>query len=256
MSIGIEYAINSYDGGLLITIVFFDLDDTIYDRYVPFYQAFVRFFHVGSHDKAYDAFKASNYRSIKALADLQDGIITKKEMIIYRFKGGLADVGIPITDEQAIRFSSRYNEEQSRIKLTENMCAILDCCKLRFDKIGIITNGDAKSQREKIDRMGLKHWISPELIIISGEHNVLKPSFEIFMIAGIAARSSPKEMVMIGDSYQTDVCGAANYGMKTILMDRHNESAIPGIVIPDYVVNSEEELLGLLRDNLYISKYL
>lgn len=229
------------------------MDDTIYDRYVPFYQAFERFFHGGIHDKAYDAFKACNYRSIKALADIQDGIITKKEMIVSRFKGGLADVGISITDEQAIQFNSQYNEEQSSIKMTENMCAILDCCKQRFDRIGIITNGDAKNQRKKINRMGLKHWISPELVIISGEHNVLKPSIEIFMIAGMAASTSPKEMIMIGDSYQTDICGAANYGMKTIWMDRHNESTIPGIVVPDYVVNSEEELLRLLRDNLYIS---
>ena len=230
----------------MITVIFFDLDDTIYDRFVPFCMAFKLFFLGEMSDKAYHAFRFSNFRSVKALADMQSGEITKNEMFVHRFKRGFADIGIFITDEQALRFNALYTEEQAGLKITDTMRAVLDCCKERFDKIGIITNGNAKRQREKVARMDLERWISPELIIISGEHNVLKPAIEIFMIAGLAAGATPEEMIMVGDSYQADICGAAEFGMKTIWMNRHSESAISGVIVPNYMVHSEEELLALL----------
>jgi len=226
--------------------IFFDLDDTIYDRFMPFSRAFELFFEGKMFDRAYDVFKACNLRSIKALADMQSGEITWNGMLVNRYKKGFADNGISISDEQAFHFNALYTDEQTRLKMTDTMSAILDCCKSKFEKTGIITNGNAKHQREKITRLGLDRWITPELIIISDEHKVLKPAYEIFRRAGLAAGASPKEMIMVGDSYQTDICGAVGFGMKAIWMNRHNESSTPGKIIPDHVVHNEEELLALI----------
>lgn len=72
----------------------------------------------------------------------------------------------------------------------------------------IITNGFAESQHKKIDACGLRPFFKN--IVISEEHNSVKPETKIFRIAESLANTAAEYCVMIGDNYDSDITGAIN----------------------------------------------
>lgn len=78
----------------------------------------------------------------------------------------------------------------------------------------IITNGFIESQHKKIDACGLRPFFKN--IIISEEHNSVKPETKIFRIAETLANTSAEHCVMIGDNYDSDITGALNGGWEAI----------------------------------------
>ncbi len=79
-------------------------------------------------------------------------------------------------------------------------------------KLGIITNGRAVKQWDKLIRLGLQHFF--DMVIISEEVGFKKPDLRIFEIAIKKAKCKPSEAVMIGD--REDDMAAKEIGMKTI----------------------------------------
>lgn len=92
--------------------VFFDLDDTLYDRAVPYLAAFRQFFGVRYKGRAAQAFDAVIRRGYEVFKPAHTGQITMEQMHIYRHQTGLRDVGISITPEQALLACLREISEQ------------------------------------------------------------------------------------------------------------------------------------------------
>ena len=92
--------------------VFFDLDDTLYDRAVPYLAAFRQFFGGLYEDRAAQAFDAVIRRGYEVFKPAHTGQITMEQMHIYRHQTGLRDVGISITPEQALLACLREISEQ------------------------------------------------------------------------------------------------------------------------------------------------
>jgi len=80
-------------------------------------------------------------------------------------------------------------------------------------KLGIISNGLAKKQWEKLIRLGLQHLF--EVVVISEDAGVEKPDEEIFKIAMQKAKCSATHSIMVGDK-EDDVLPAKKLGMETI----------------------------------------
>jgi len=78
--------------------------------------------------------------------------------------------------------------------------------------LGIITNGRAVKQWDKLIRLGVHHFF--ELVVISEEVGFEKPAKEIFESALKQAKCKASETVMIGDK-ESDFA-AKNVGMKVI----------------------------------------
>ena len=87
----------------------------------------------------------------------------------------------------------------------------------RKKKLGIITNGVAIKQWEKILRLGLEHFF--ECVIISSEVNYEKPSLKIYEIALQKLNLSPEEALMVDNKIE-DLKGAKDMVMQTVLMAR------------------------------------
>ena len=85
--------------------IFFDLDDTLYDRSGPYLAAFRQFFGGRYEDKAAQAYQAVMHRGYEVFTAAHTGRITMEAMHIYRHQTGLRDVGIEITPEQALRMN-------------------------------------------------------------------------------------------------------------------------------------------------------
>lgn len=95
---------------------------------------------------------------------------------------------------------------------------ILDFCKSRNLKIGIITNGDTKFQNTKIDTLGIREYI--DSIIISEEVGVEKPEAEIYTLALSKLGAVAEETIFVGDNPILDVIGPKKAGMKAIWLSQ------------------------------------
>lgn len=229
-----------------MSVIFFDLDDTIYDRGVPFRKTFAHFFGSADEQLAKQAYKTCSIRSNEVFEDSQKGRITMEEMYIYRYQRGLADVGITVTDEQALAYQKYYGLMQHSLEMTSTMERILNLCLAQYDAIGIITNGPGGHQREKLTCLGMERWVRPELIFISGEHGITKPDPRIFAMARSAAGISDRELIYVGDSYDTDIAAPAALGWTTIWLNKKGEPVPEGHPAPTHIVPDEEGLLECL----------
>ena len=96
-------------------------------------------------------------------------------------------------------------------------------------QLHIITNGFKEVQHIKIDACGLRNYFKN--IIISEEHQLIKPEKEIFLLGEKLALANKDECVMIGDSFESDIAGAVNAGWDAIYFSESKESKYEGTVI-------------------------
>ena len=163
--------------------IFFDLDDTLYDRFIPYQKAFRQFFGDRYAEKLPQAFDAVLHRGYEVFAAAHTGKISMRQMHVYRHQTGLADAGIAVTEDEALEMQALYAAQQRQITLTDTMRQVLDFCKGHFAAVGVITNGGVRSQQDKLQSLGISQWVSPELVFISDACGVMKPAPDIFRLA-------------------------------------------------------------------------
>jgi putative hydrolase of the HAD superfamily len=102
--------------------------------------------------------------------------------------------------------------------------------------LALVTNGDAREQRFKIERHGLARFF--DAIVIEGELGHGKPDALAYetALAGLGVAPGP-EVAMVGDHLEFDVAGAQRLGLRGIWLDRAKQG-IPGDspVRPDRIV--------------------
>jgi putative hydrolase of the HAD superfamily len=154
----------------------------------------------------------------------------------------LAEHGIDdasLADELAAAFP---NERRKRHILFPDAEDVLETLCHKF-KLGLITNGAADLQREKIEGSGLAHYF--DSITISGEAGVGKPDAKIFSAALSSLGADPSMTVMIGNSLKSDIEPAQAAGLKAIWVNRTGE-ACSDDVCPDAEVTELSELPSLV----------
>ena len=222
--------------------IFFDLDDTLYDRSVPYCSAFAAFFGGKYADKAQTAFERTMLRGYEVFEAAHTGQMTMEAMHIYRHQIGLLDVGIRITAAQALQLQAVYAAQQQRITLSAAVRAALDYCREAYRAVGIITNGSVGPQQGKLRSLGLDRWAEAKLVFISDACGVMKPAPEIFRLAQTAAGGGP--CVFVGDSCSQDIAGASACGWQTIWLSRTGESPTASPTLTAY---AEQDLLPCLQ---------
>lgn len=228
--------------------VFFDLDDTIYERCVPFVRAFEEFFGDRySAETARSAYVTCNARGQEVFGDSQTGKMSMRDMYIYRYTKGLADVGIAIGDEDALEIQRLYKKYQGMLEMTPVMRKVLDTAAQRFDIVSLLTNGPGEHQRAKAKCLGIEKWVSDDRIFVSGELGAFKPAPRIFEHAAKSVGVEPGNAFMVGDSYKADIAGAKAMGWKAVYLNKDNAPIPEGSPAPDYLVADENELLQLME---------
>ena len=104
----------------------------------------------------------------------------------------------------------------------------------------IVTNGFVEVQYEKFDKSGLKNYFSH--IVLSEEVGCQKPNPRIFEEALRLNGLSADEVVMVGDSWYSDIQGAINAGIDQIWVTDH----LSDDCAPTYTVKSLEEIKSIL----------
>ncbi len=142
----------------------------------------------------------------------------------------------------AIEAHSRHARDAYR--LYEDALNVLSRLKGRLP-LGVITNGAADTQREKLRWLDIERHFG--VIAISGEVGVAKPDAAIFRVALEQLAIAADSAWHVGDSLQTDVAGAKSAGLTAVWLNRHGIERKTGDPEPHFEIASLTELLALLE---------
>jgi putative hydrolase of the HAD superfamily len=107
--------------------------------------------------------------------------------------------------------------------------------------LGLVTNGDASQQRDKIERFGLAPYF--EVMVIEGEFGAGKPDEAVYRHALDHLGVAPREAWMVGDHLEFDVDGSQRLGLRGIWIDRPGAGLAPDSAIRPYrIIRSLREL--------------
>ena len=140
---------------------------------------------------------------------------------------------------------------------------LLQYLSLRYT-LTLLSNGFREVQYRKLDNAGLRSFF--DHIVLSDDVGFLKPHSGIFRHALALLSATPDSVVMIGDNYEADICGAARVGIKQIYFNPGNKpllqtctSEVPvnrayvgrtspnyPVACPTYQVSSLKEIVDIL----------
>ena len=107
----------------------------------------------------------------------------------------------------------------------------------------VVTNGFVEVQYEKFDKSGLRDCFAH--IVLSEEVGCQKPNPRIFEEALRMNGLQAEEVVMIGDSWNSDIQGAINAGIDQIWI-RKSKDPLPEGQSATYLVQSLSEVMEIL----------
>lgn len=197
-----------------------------------------------------------NHKYWKAL---ERGEITKPQVLAGRFKEFFSKYQIARKDCTLDELVDVFNDEY-QIRLGDTIC-FYDCVMEvieEFKKRGIlqfaVTNGTKRAQTRKLALSGLDKLL--DAIFISEDVGSEKPNPDFFIPVLNKAQEAipkigPEEIMIIGDSFTSDMRFGNNVGIRTCWFDEKNTGRTVGDIARneklniDMVICSFKELLDI-----------
>lgn len=191
-----------------------DTFEAMYEKY-----RYGRYFH--SFDHFYALY---THRNLQLWEEYGRGAITKDELNRQRFFYPLQQVGVEnaaLAEDFARDF---FAVIPTCRKLMPHAREALDYLSGRY-RLYILSNGFRELQYRKMCSAGIEGYFRK--IILSDDIGILKPHIEIFHFALSATQSQLHESLMIGDSWENDVCGARQTGMHQVYYHPADNTPLP-----------------------------
>lgn len=233
-----------------ITLVF-DLDDTLYDRCAPFVKALEKALGKeipGNKREWYHIYSICSQEMFEAQAR---GEISLADSRILRIRKAMKHFDVPFSTEQEEAYQAAYAKEQGNVWMSDIISELMDLGQQMGAEMAVLTNGPVDHQLKKAATLHLEKWIPREVLFISEEIGYTKPDVEAFQYVERAMHLDPETTYMIGDSFTSDITGAKEAGWKTIWLNKNLETLREGAQAPDYIAQTEEELLEIVRNILH-----
>ena len=106
----------------------------------------------------------------------------------------------------------------------------------------ILSNGFKELQSRKMQTAGIDKYF--DALILSEDIGVNKPDSRLYEHAMHRTASKPEESIMIGDMFDTDIVGAANFGIDSIYYNPKGKTGHP--FAPTYEVRHLLEIKDIL----------
>lgn len=229
-------------------VILFDLDDTLihFEDYwkVSLLETFRQHHSTKEYDVdlLFDVYWKQN-GIFEALYHNQE--ITLQQFRNYRLVQALAEFNKQIDEAIANDFNNLHKElSKTFMKANHSLMGLLQELQAKY-LLGIVTNGIADWQYDKLDAMGIRSMFPTGSVIISDEVGFEKPNPEIYVRALEYFQVSPEEVVFIGDSWQNDIEGPGKVGIHSIWLNMKNEK-----------IQENSKLTGVIKDIYEIKEYL
>lgn len=148
---------------------------------------------------------------------------------------------------RALASDCYYTWKTTRLQalaLSPEVLDLLQDLKRSF-KLLLLTNGDAQTQREKLEAVRCDGLFSA--VVVGGEHAEQKPALSIFTHCFELLGVKPQDCIMVGDSLDTDIHGGFDAGVRATVWINKSSSAPPeNGVTPDYSIPSVLDLPDVL----------
>ena len=208
--------------------LFFDLDNTLWDfttnSRLAMEQTLIQnglIPRLASFDSYFRYYEQINH---SLWNDYHSKKITKQKLITERFSRSMQPFGIIDYDWKVL--NSRYLENMAlQTQLFPGTLETLTSLKSKGYQMHIITNGFREVQHSKLINCGLNEFFTQ--IFISEDIQTTKPHRQIFEHALKSTNAQKKRSIMIGDSWDTDIFGALEFGMDQIMFSNHGNNEIP-----------------------------
>ena len=227
--------------------LFIDFDDTLYDTYGNAVIALRETFEAFQLERwyadpqvFYDAYWAAN---IDLWSRYSRGEITRPFLIVERFRRPLSvGDGLPVTESLCLEMSDRFLEFcSSKPGVVEGAHELMDYLRQRGYRMHMTSNGFHEVQYKKLAACGLRDYF--DTIILSEDAGANKPSPQYFDYALKVSGARRETTLMIGDNLNTDIVGAHNAGLDTILFNRWG---VEPSDVPTHTVNRLLEIKTIL----------
>ncbi len=130
-----------------------------------------------------------------------------------------------------------------RLGLYPHVREVLDVLRERFP-LAVVTDAQSAYARAELHKVGLLDYFDP--IVVSGDHGFRKPDRRLFQLAldgvGVAAENA----VYVGNDMRTDIFGAREAGMTTVMVDSDQGTKVHLDCVPDHTITDFRDLLTML----------
>ena len=227
--------------------LFIDFDDTLYDTHgnavIALSETF-DCFHLDQYfsdpQVFFDAYWTAN---IDLWTRYAKGEITRDYLIVERFRRPLSvGKGLEVTEKLCLEMSDKVLDFcASKPGVIDGAYELMDYLKRQGYRMHMCSNGFHEVQYKKLAACGLRDYF--DTIILSEDAGVNKPSPLYFDYALKVSGANKETTLMIGDNLQSDIIGAHNAGLDTILFNRWNDNPSS---IPTHTVVTLREIMGIL----------
>jgi putative hydrolase of the HAD superfamily len=155
--------------------------------------------------------------------------------------GALTSLGIACDGLDATMAREYAARRRAAMQLFPDALETLEELRARGVPLGLVTNGDAGQQRDKIERFELAPFF--EVMVIEGEFGAGKPDEAVYRHALDHLGVAPGETSMVGDHLEFDVAGPQRLGLRGIWLDREGVGLADSPVRPHRVIRSLRELI-------------
>lgn len=208
--------------------LFFDLDNTLWDFAANSRRAMeitleqeniIR--RLPSFDAFFQHYEEVNHKLWKEYHNKQ---ITKQQLASDRFSKSLGH--FQINDPDWADLNRKYLANMAlQTELFPHTHETLSALVDKGYQMHIITNGFKEVQHDKLKNCGLEKYFNK--IFISEEIHTTKPHRQIFEYALKSTNARKVASIMIGDSWETDIEGAMNFGIDQVMFLSGGKNEIP-----------------------------
>ncbi|MCU6713269.1 HAD family hydrolase [Paenibacillus sp. J5C_2022] len=220
-------------------LILFDLDDTLLyfdDYWEQGTKETYRKYPLTSNLNSDDLFNILKVKEENLVQKYHNQEITFEEYRNLQVSETFSEFNLQLDDSEIDLFHNQHKQMiKSFIKPDIQITNMLEEVSTKY-LIGIVSNGIASWQYDKIGALGYDRFFSRESLIISELIGVEKPHPIIYQKALEQFNIRPQDTLFVGDSWKNDVIGPTELGMKAIWVNFRNKP-IPDNNIPYGVVN-------------------